>query len=917
MHKPLVATYRLQFREGTTFAAARALVPYFRDLGVSHLYASPVFAAVPGSTHGYDVVDYNAFDEELGGEPGFVAMSDALDDAGLGLVLDFVPNHMGVSERNAWWVDVLRWGAESRHAGTFDISWEAGKILIPILAKPYGTALEDGDMSVVFDAADGQLRLAAGGTKLPLDPRTYSHVFAFLEHEEHDRLVRRFSAATPADGDELADRLAEHLEDPAFAAALERAVAALNADEAALHGLHEEQGWRLAWWRLAREKLSYRRFFEIADLIGVRQEMRRVFRESHRTVVRLARERRVDGLRIDHVDGVADPKGYLRELGQALRSVRREPLLYVEKILAGDERLRPDWNVAGTTGYEFITALAGLYVDASQEEAMTRAYAAFAGGEENLRGMIDEQKRTIFAHNLAGELRVLTDEALGVAARGLDTRDFGRDTLSRAIVEMAAALPVYRTYVGIDGVPAEDVVLIDDAVALVQSRRTVEADEPVGFIGRLLKLEFEDGRDVAGALDFARRFQQTTGAVMAKAVEDTIFYRYNRLIALNEVGGEPDRYGGDVAAFHQAMARRLEDQPEGLLPLATHDTKRGADARARLYALSEAPARWADIVARAAESLSAHREALEDDLTSPDPATEWGFYQSLLGALPADFEPADDAARAELAERLQKYMEKAVREAKRYTSWTSPAEAYEAALAQFVAAATRRDGTTDNRRNGATANRRNGGPDFLAEFWHGVQPFVAAGALNSLSQALLQLTVPGVPDIYQGTEFFDFSLVDPDNRREVDFALRSRTLATSESVHDALAHWRDGAVKARLTAAALASRQQAPGLFTRGAYIPLDVRGAKAEHVVAFARRDAEGRRAVVAVPRLTLALLGERAELPLPRGTWAGTTIALPRELASTTFTDALGGAAPPPGPELDLAPLFETLPLAFLTAL
>src|SRR5690606_27185191 len=401
------------------------------------------------------------------------------------------------------------------------------------LGKPYGTALREGDLSVVFDESRHQLRFDASGYQLPLDPRTLSHLFASLDHEDRDDLIRPFLTAAPTDGDELDEIFVEHASQPAFVRALHLAVEAINGDRTALHELHEAQSWRLAWWRLAREKLSYRRFFEITGLVGVRQETRRVFRESHRTVVRLARERRLDGLRIDHVDGIADPKAYLSDLRQSLESVRCEPVIHVEKILTGDERRRTSWEIAGTTGYEFITALSGLYVDASREEAMTRAYTDFVGEEEDLAAMIAAQKRFIFSHNLAGELAFLTDEALEVAAGGLETRDFGRDAIRRSIVEVATALPVYRTYVGIGGVPEKDVEIIDSAVTRTRAGREVEAEEPVAFIGRLLKLDFEDRHDLAGALSFARRFQQTTGAVMAKAVEDTVYYRYNRLIALN------------------------------------------------------------------------------------------------------------------------------------------------------------------------------------------------------------------------------------------------------------------------------------------------------------------------------------------------------------------------------------------------
>ncbi|MCB8839057.1 malto-oligosyltrehalose synthase [Aurantimonas sp. VKM B-3413] len=897
MSRPLVATYRLQFREGMDFSGAAGLAPYIARLGVSHLYASPIFAASPGSTHGYDVTDYNALEEKLGGISGFTAMSDALSGADVGLILDFVPNHMGVSPVNHWWEDVLRWGQESRYARTFDISWEAEKILVPVLGKPYGDALEDDELSVQLDADAAQLRFDAAGYGLPIDPRTYGHVFGLLDHAEKDRLVRRFSVSTPAEADELAERFAEHLADPGFRAALDAALAAINADPAALHELHEAQAWRLAWWRTAREKLTYRRFFEIADLIGVRQELRRVFSESHQTVIRLARERRLDGIRIDHVDGLADPKGYLVQLRQAFQSVRRSPSIHVEKILTGEERLRNNWEIEGTTGYEFITALAGLYVDAAQEAAMTDAYHAFIGEEEDLRAMITRQKRAIFQRNLAGELVSLTNLALGVAERGLATRDLGSDTIARSIVEVATALPVYRTYVSVDGVPRRDIAVIDEAVDLAMTWREVEADEPIQFIGRLLKLDFIDGADIAGALDFTRRFQQTTGAVMAKAVEDTVFYRYNRLIALNEVGGEPDHYGADVSAFHEAMETRLQDQPEGLLATSTHDTKRAEDARARLYTLSEAPERWREMVTEFARRMEPWRKSIEPGVNSPDPATEWGLYQSLLGVLPTDFDPGDAALRHGIAERLAAFAEKAVREAKRWTSWTSPASAYETALSNFT-----------------HAMLESGDAEaFLSHFWQVAQPFVAAGALTSLSQLVVKLAAPGIPDIYQGTEFYDFSLVDPDNRRPVDFAVRSEAMGSETSWDEACETWRSGWIKAKVTRAGLAMRNRNPELFARGAYVPLAAEGDLADHVVAFARIDEEAGKAAIAIaPRLCLSLLDGRVDIMPAGGRWGDTSVALPQVLQDCSLRNSFSEEILPPGKSLDLGTILSDLPFA-----
>ncbi|KAB0679264.1 malto-oligosyltrehalose synthase [Aureimonas leprariae] len=896
MNRPLVATYRLQFREGTDFASATELAPYLKKLGVSHFYASPIFAASPGSTHGYDVVDYNRFEADLGGDEGYGKLSDAMNAEDIGIILDFVPNHMGVSPENAWWEDVLAWGRESRYASTFDIAWDAEKILVPVLGKPYGDALEDGDLKVVVDPERARFRFDAGGYQLPVEPRSLGHVFGFLEHSEKDRLIRRFAVATPVDGEELTERLREHLGDASFKTALAKAVEAIDADKQALHSFHEAQNWRLAWWRTAREKLTYRRFFEIADLIGVRQEIRHVFRDAHRTVIRLARERRLDGIRIDHVDGVADPKNYLLDLRQAFQANRRDPGIWVEKILTGEERLRTSWEIQGTTGYEFITALSGLYVDPDQEDRMTEAYADFLGEVEDLRGMIRRQKRAIFARNLAGELAYLTAEAVAVAGRGLSTRDLGPDTIQRSILEVAASLPVYRTYCGVDGVPTKDVEIIDDAVADAKSGREVEADEPIEFIGRLLKLDFVDGEDVAGALNFTRRFQQTTGAVMAKAVEDTVFYRYNRLIALNEVGGEPDHYGAKVSTFHAAMQIRVEDQPEGLLATSTHDTKRGEDARARLYTLSEDPERWEGIVAASAETLAPHRRQVEPLLVSPDPATEWGFYQSLLGVLPADLDLKNTEELKSIEQRLLAFVEKAVREAKRFTSWTAPAEGYEEALRGFVSAA------LDPSKGG-----------FLEGFWQGVQPFVAAGALNSLSQLIVKLAAPGVPDIYQGTEFYDLSLVDPDNRRPIDFAARVKAMDEAVPMPEALQNWRDGRIKAKITAAGLKARIVEPELFTRGAYVPLEVKGAKADHVVAFARVG-DGAAAIAVAPRMTLKLLADCGTIMPGEGCWDDTRVSLSDRLIGRDWRDVLDEGTLSLDDELPLRDLPGGLPFGFL---
>jgi (1->4)-alpha-D-glucan 1-alpha-D-glucosylmutase len=866
------ATYRLQFRNGMAFARAATLAPYLARLGIGHLYGSPAFQAAPGSTHGYDVVDFGSLDAGLGGTATFEELAAALKRNGVGFILDFVPNHMAASPHNSWWRDVLEWGALSEYAKHFDVDWSAPKLIVPGLRCAYGEALERGELGILFDDSDGGLSFTSSELKLPLTPPSYARILARVEAETFAERTRRFAVATPETSPGLKRELAAAAQHAPTRHALEQALAAIMGDHIALHEIHEVQVWRLTHWRAARETCTYRRFFEIADYIGLRVERGRVFDDVHALLLELVRKGIIEGIRLDHIDGLADPKAYL----ERLQAMSAKPLyLVVEKILSAGEELRRDWPVAGTTGYEFIRALADVLVAPEGQAAMTRAYHSFIGRQVDYASLVPDIKRRILARNLAGELEVLKDLAKSLATRHPRTRDLGPDTLRRAIIELIAALPVYRTYVGLAGPAPEDRAILENAAATAKASREVEDEAAIDFIKRTLQLDFPKPDDQVLALEFTVRFQQTTGPVMAKAVEDTAFYRYNRLIALNEVGGEPDHFGSPPAAFHQAMARRLARQPIGLSATSTHDTKLGEDARARLYVLSEMPKAWGAAVERWAEqNEGVGRDA--DGTRAPEPEVEWLFYQALAAAWPPDLAPNDARGLAELTERMRKHMLKAVREAKVRTSWTARNPDYERAVEGFTRSA------LDPEKAG----------NFLIDFVGTCEPILLAGALNSLSQTLVKIAAPGVPDFYQGSELWDLNLVDPDNRRAVDFDRRARLVDEVDrlALKDLLADWRSGAIKMRLLRAGLSLRAEAPALFTNGDYVPLDVEGSCAEHVIAFAR--SHGSVAVVVVaPRLALKLLEGQAAPLVPPLSWRDTCLILPRWFARRRWRNKFTG--------------------------
>lgn len=888
-----VSTYRLQLRNGVTFDDAAKLTDYLNDLGISHLYLSPILTAVPGSPHGYDVASFSELDPTLGGAAGFERLSATLRSAGLHLIVDFVPNHMAASPFNPWWRDVLEWGAASHFAQYLDIDWHAPKLLAPVLGESYGDALANGRFGLRFDPADGGISFNYGAVVLPLTPPSYAAILRHIEEDPFPELARRFVSSSKETADSAKAELAAAASIATVRTAVEHAVGLVAADQDALHQLLEAQVWRVTHWRMAREGLTYRRFFEIADLVGVRVERPPVFDDAHALLLELVRRGNIQGIRLDHIDGLADPRGYLASLQSAL-DPEHPFYLVVEKILGKHERLRSSWPVAGTTGYEFISALAGVLVDPAGEEALTDAYQRFVGQGIDYPVMTLGAKRSILARNLAGELEFLRDLARDVAERYPSTRDYGPDSLRRAIIELAAVMPVYRTYVAVEGPDETDLEMIASAVEAAKTSRQVEDEGAIDFIGRLLRLEFSDPEGQAAALTFAIRFQQTTGPVMAKAVEDTVFYRYNRLVALNEVGGEPDVFGEPVSAFHDAMAARLVEQPSGLTTTATHDTKRGEDARARLYAISEMPEAWGEAVESWDTRLARGRTVL-DGHEAPEREVEWMFYQALAGAWPSDLSPQDRTGVSDLGERIQAFMLKAVRETKFRTSWASPSVDYEDAIGRFTSAAFEDVG-------------------FLEDFIARARPLMLAGAVTSLAQLAIKLIAPGAPDIYQGTEFWDLSLVDPDNRRPVDFAARREALAAIEetSPADLIADWHSGAMKLRVLRAGLRARKARPRLFAEGEYIPLEATGRRAGNVLAFARRSGD-EICIVVVPRLVAKAVDHHSP-KIDADFWGDTTVRLPGGTMTGLHNAITGGAIGVGDGTLGLAELLGSFPVAIL---
>lgn len=924
--RPPHATYRLQLRREFPFSALEAVVPYLEQLGISDCYCSPILLSGPGSSHGYDVADYRRIDHELGGRDGLQRLHAALEARGLGLLLDFVPNHMGINSPglvNRWWQDVLEGGRHSPYARFFDIDWHAAadsgrlRILVPILDDTYGAVLEAGRFSLAY--ADGGFGLGYGDLRFPLSPDSYRILLEPLAAlaPELGRLAAEFGALPRPDAREDADaarrrsgRLSElkrqlgaWLADHPEAEKLVRdRLADVNGTAGdprsfgALHELIERQHYRLAYWRAGVHGTNYRRFFAIDSLVGVRIENPEVFQECHALVGQLVRDGIVTGLRIDHIDGLRDPEEYLQRL-QGLTATRAESKPFyvaVEKILAGGESLPPSWAAHGTTGYEFIAQLAGLLVDPRAEAAFTDTYAAFCGETRTYDEIIYAKKRLVLEELFANAVTSLAHRLADVLQADRRWRDLTRHELTTAVRELMAGYGVYRTYRrGVEPMTETDRAIVERACGQAIRRNPRLGTQPFEFVRDVLTGAFqpEDGppdlREQLAA--WTLTFQQYTGAVMAKAVEDTAFYTYGRFIALNEVGGSPGRFGADVAAFHAANEKRLAECPLAMLATATHDTKLGEDARARLYTLSEIPHAWRDWLAEWS-ALNRRHTSVIDGRIAPDANEEYRLYQILLAAWPADDADPDETFVA----RLQEHLRKAVNEAKRNTTWIHPNDAWLAAGDRFLAGILHSET----------------GREFLASFRPQARRLAHLGMVNSLAQVVLKVLSPGVPDFYQGCDLWDLSLVDPDNRRAVDFEQRQAVLAGLEqrSPTELLAGWRDGAIKLATIRTLLRLRRAMPEVFAQGGYRVLPARGRFAGHVVAFAR-EFGGRAVIAVVPRLT-AKLG----CPPLGLVWDDTTLA--GLGAERRWRDVMTGRVHAGADALSLTRLFAELPFAVLVA-
>ncbi|WP_114812851.1 malto-oligosyltrehalose synthase [Paraburkholderia kururiensis] len=963
------ATLRLQFHAGFTFDDAAKHLDYFAALGVSHLYASPITTARPGSLHGYDAVDYSQVNEELGGEAGLKRLVARLRERDMGLVIDIVPNHMGIGAHNAWWLDVLEWGRHSAYARHFDIDWHSpdpalrGKVLMPCLGAPYGVELEAGRIALRFHADSGRFQVVYGDNVCPICPVDYAAILQAAEdNTELTALAQTFEGLTtqPEDqpraaaGREALRTFAAQHGPAAFDPALEAFAGTAAVSHERLHRLLERQHFRLAWWRTASDEVNWRRFFDISTLAAVRVERPEVFEAVHALVFRLYEQGLIDGVRIDHVDGLAEPREYCQRLRQRLVDLRgNHPYIVVEKILGRGERLRDDWPVDGTTGYDFMNDVGSLLHDPDGAAPLAATWAELTGASPSFADEAIAARRQILAEHLSAELDRATRALHRIARDHPTTRDFTFAAIRRVVAELAVHFPVYRIYPQIGLRSNADNEWF--AKALDGARRTLSrsdhevlarVDAWLGGSGGDAERDARDARDGRGhraaaagssqgqtqaqvqtqaqgqpqsstsaaaqkarpaappvtpfshALASQRTaltlFSQLTAPLAAKAIEDTAGYRYGRLLSRNEVGADAGEFAITVEQFHAANQERRRRFPHAMLATSTHDHKRGEDVRARLAVLSELAPEWSAALRRwstvnaplrrfveggapaVAPASDAAGNVPDPQHWAPGPAAEAMLYQTLVGCWPPGLAADDEGGIRELAERIAQWQLKALREAKQRTSWYAPDEAFERACRDFlfdILAPQRRDG-------------------FLRELCDFVERIAPAGAVNSLQQTVLQLTSPGVPDLYQGTELWDFSLVDPDNRRPVDFAARAAALAPTPP-SERLREWRNGHVKLGVVQRLLALRAQMPEVLGTGVYLPLTVRGTHAKRAIAFVRQHGNGY-VVVICTRLAAPLLESGSGLPLVEpAKWEDTAVEMPAGLASRTLMDLLSPAA------------------------
>jgi (1->4)-alpha-D-glucan 1-alpha-D-glucosylmutase len=933
------ATARLQLHRDFTLTQACELVDYYATLGISHLYLSPILTARPGSTHGYDVVDATGINPELGGEKPLRKLCALLHERGMGLIVDIVPNHMATGHHNLWWQDVLRWGRGSRYAEWFDINWEAadpalrGKVLLPFLGQPYAQALQAGDINLCFDEQHGQFYFAHYEHRFPLRPQDYAELLITAGSERLQPAIDIFSASdlAGANAEQQAasgwQLLRELAQDEEGMADIDAALGAFSANQPhgaeVLHALLERQHYRLSCWRNAADEINWRRFFEVSELVGMRVENEEVFEALHAEIFRLYADGLIDGLRIDHIDGLADPGAYARRLRQRLKGLRadHEPYLIAEKILGRGESMPVEWQLDGTTGYEFMDQVAALLHDPEGKPVLDEAWRSVCGhgaaatlSQELNRGgeranaqpaaahfsdpaavgssvyiadgcdlsdfeqIVRSARRDLLARNFAAEFNTLVMTLHQLARATLATRDMSLMSIRRALAELLVHFPVYRTYGTAEGMPAAERETL--ACAGIAASATLHAADHAslhvleGWLGADMLSGHNDELRRGLQLQAITRFQQLTPPLTAKSVEDTAFYRYGRLLSRNEVGSDPAQLSISVQQFHQLAQQRLHEIPHTLLTTATHDHKRGEDARMRLAALSEIPEEWRTMLQHWRQLNAGVVQATAGEHGAIDGADECMLYQSLIGAWPEGMKADNENLMPlqQLAQRMVQWQRKALREAKRRSDWVAPQLPYEQACERFTEALLCDPGVDAHHH------------PFLLELQKFVERLAPLGAINSLTQCMLRMCTPGVPDLYQGGELWDFSLVDPDNRRPVDFALRARSLDNASQRPVSLRDWQPGASKLQLIRAVLAYRRGHADLFARGEYLPLQVQGQRAAHVIAFARLH-EGQAVLVICTRLSGRLLALDASgtdcLPLVSAeTWGDTCIVLPPEL-------------------------------------
>jgi len=929
VHIP-VSTYRLQFNYRFTFADATALVPYLSALGITDCYSSPFFKALSGSLHGYDIVDPTIFNPEIGANTDFQTFTQVLHAYHMEQILDVVPNHMSIAQsKNSWWQDVLENGPSSRYANTFDIDWApmkpelANKVLLPILGNQYGLVLEN--QEITLHLQDGRLYLQYYDHQFPLDPSTWILVLIFRDNEfarefqeDHPHVQEFKSIVTalshlPVRGETDPARVEERYrekevirrrlatlcqESPPMAHFLDENIRILNGAKGVhrsfdlLDALVSNQAYRLAYWRVAAEEINYRRFFDINELAAIRIEQPGVFHAVHSRIFDFLRSGAVKGLRIDHVDGLFDPRQYVRQWQQwALEELQlpqdaqgRSIFLIVEKILGKGEALAHDWPIHGTTGYDFLATVNNLFIDTRNRRALDETYQRFVRQRVRFEELAYTSKKLMMNSAMSSEINTLGHQLNLLSESDRRSRDFTLNSLTHAIREIIACFPVYRTYITEDPhepVTDRDRAYIRLAVARAKRKNPAVSNLVFDFIRELLlKLPGEDSlQRWEKVSSFVMKFQQTTSPVSAKGIEDTAFYIYNRLVSLNEVGSEPDQFGIAPPTFHERMVARAHTWPQSLSATETHDTKRGEDVRCRLNVLSELPLEWRKCLTRWHRFNKKAKLKIDDQLV-PDRNEEYLLYQTLLGTWP--WGALDEQAFERYRERIQTYMKKALREAKVHTSWMNQDENYERAMETFI---------------GNILTRPN---RFLQDFLPFQQKIAWHGLYNSLAQVLLKITAPGIPDFYQGTELWSLTLVDPDNRRPVNYERRQRiqealhTLIASEKrlnvLKNLLEHPDDGRIKMFVTMTALTFRKNHASVFLEGNYTGLTPQGDHAQHLCAFARVH-ESQALVTVTPRFLSSFISEPSRFPFGKEVWGDTWIPVPSEKAGSPYRHIFTG--------------------------